>query len=110
MIGAILFLATTITLQWGTPCGGDLAQGSPVPSSQPKAQVQLHIVKNTNGSCQTTVDVGPGSYVFAIWFGQSPTTGVLQESNRVGAVVSPTGVVTPDHGPLPSPPTGLRIQ
>ena len=84
-----------LTFQWeatGCPGGLMLVQGTPVPASQPKSEVQLRVVKQGSqmpaGFCATTLDVGPGSYVFALWAGQSPTPpNYMIESNRCAAVV-----------------------
>jgi hypothetical protein len=88
-----------------------LVQGSPVPDSQPKSEVQLRVVKQGSqmpiGSCTTTLDVPAGSYVFALWAGQSPTPpNYMIESNRCAVVIFPDGTKTTD---CPSSvPTGIK--
>lgn len=109
----LMLLGVVLTLQWGPPCGGNLMQGTPVPATEPKAQVRISFVKTVPTTvCTTTVDLGPGSYVLALWFGQHPVTSVMQESNRVGVIVKPDGTWTTDSPYVPTTPpipTNLRI-
>lgn len=114
----LYLLAVLVTLRWDAPnCPGGLmvAQGTPVPANQPKASVQLRVVKQgaqmPAGQCSTQLDLQSGSYVLAVWGGQNPTTGVMQETNRCSVVVSPSSTWTTDcpETVLHTPPENLRI-
>ena len=120
-MSALWLMAVVLTFQWDVPnCVGGmmLVQGTPVPANQPKSDVQLRVVKQgaamPAGSCSTTYDVPVGSYVFAIWGGQHPTTGVMQETNRCAVVVYPDNPWTTDcpgsGGTRPKTPVNFKVQ
>lgn len=111
----LLWLGVVLTLQWGPPCGGWLVQGTPVPVTQPKSQVDLKYIKDTVGTCTTTVSVDSGNYVFALSYGQQATAVPAYSvvySNRILVYVYSDGTVWSDSQATPPPvvsPTNLRI-
>ena len=117
-MSALLLMAVVLTFQWDVPnCVGGmmLVQGTPVPASQPKSEVRLSVVKiMPAGSCSTTYTVPTGNYVFAIWGGQHPTTGVMQETNRCRVTVFPEQPWTTDcpgtGGTRPKTPVNFNVQ
>lgn len=119
MTTVLALLAVLVTLKWdatGCPGGFMVAQGTPLPG-QTKSQVMLRVVKQGSqmpaGQCSTQLDLPNGSYVLALWSGQSPTTGIMQETNRCSVSVYPDKPWTTDCPdtitPVPSPPQNLRI-
>ena len=114
-MSALWLMAVVLTFQWdsqGCTAGMMLVQGTPVPASQPKSEVRLSVVKNLPAGCATTYTVPNGDYIFAIWAGQHPTTGVMLESNRCRVTVYPDKPWTtdcPGLGGNPKTPINFKV-
>jgi len=110
-------LAITLIISWeseGCPAGYLLMQGTPVPEPSAGYKEVLSVVKQLPEGCSTTVEVPPGSYIFALQVQDVETGELGEESDRCSVVVNPDNETIntncPDEVPSSLPiPVFLRV-